>query len=81
MMGKHGGNRRRLDTKTKSNIIYQHELRSVALVNDLERKLSCLEKEKASIKDANRVLGSKFRDASSRVDQIQEKIQQSRGWH
>ena len=46
MVGKHGGNRRRLSTKTKSMVIYHDELSTVALISDLERKVSCLETRK-----------------------------------
>ena len=74
MIGKLRGNRRRLNTRTKSVVIYQDEVRSVALANDLERKLSCLEKENASIKHTNQIFDTKFKEASSHVDQFQGKF-------
>ena len=75
MVGKHGGNRRRLSTKTKSMVIYHNdELSTVALTSDLERKVSCLETENASIKHANRVLDTKFKEASTRIGQIEGKF-------
>ena len=74
MVGKHGGNRRRLSTKTKSMVIYHDELSTVAMISDLERKVSCLETENALIKHANRVLDTKFKEASTRIGQIEGKF-------
>ena len=74
MVGKHGGNRRRLSTKTKTMVIYHDELSTVALISDLERKVSCLETENASIKHANRMLDTKFKESSTRIGQIEGKF-------
>ena len=78
MIRKHGGKRRRLDTKMKSIGIYQDELSTVALLSDLESKVSCLENENASIIYANRVLDTKFKEASTHISQIEGKFNKAR---
>lgn len=72
--GKNGRQRHSLLTKVKDLAVYKSELNTVALVSDLERKVSHLESVNASIIQEKRLLELKYKETSTLISEIHSKI-------
>ena len=74
LYGKTGRRRYELLMKAKDVAVYKSELNTVALVSDLERKVSRLESVNATISHENKLLELKYKETSKLVSEAQSKI-------
>ena len=74
LLGKHGASRQILLDKCKSVAVRHSELSTVALVDDLQTKVSELQSANTSIARENQVLSIKYKEATTLVGQIKRQF-------